>query len=81
MKKFAQTAILVAGLAGLSACASHGDTTYGDRTAGEKTFLEGQTRTETVSRSTANDGDMRTLQMCLEREQRLMDMNKACYRK
>lgn len=34
MKKFAQTAILIAGLAGLSACATGDTYEFGDRTAG-----------------------------------------------
>jgi hypothetical protein len=78
MKKFAQTAVLIAGLAGLSACASHGDDTYGDRTAGNKTMYSGQ-MDNTMTRAT--NAQMETLNMCLERESRLEEMNKACYRK
>jgi curli biogenesis system outer membrane secretion channel CsgG len=35
MKKFVQTAVLIAGLAGLSACASGDAATYDGRTAGD----------------------------------------------
>jgi len=62
MKKFAQTAIVIAGLAGLSACASDRTDTYNARTANSGT--------------TAN-----ALNMCQERENRLLAMNKSCYRK
>lgn len=76
MKKFAQTAVLIAGLAGLSACAGQDVwTPYGSRTAGE-----GQ---EVAYRapSSVNKGDMDSLKVCLERENRLLAMNKSCYRK
>ena len=74
MKKFAQTAILIAGLVGLSAC-THNDvwTPYGDRTAGEGS--------EVSVASNEDAAAMETLQMCLERENRLLEMNKSCYRK
>ena len=78
MKKFAQTAVLVAGLAGLSACASDDVwTPYGSRTAGE-----GMEATYTApARDTMVSGDEEALQMCLERENRLKAMNNSCYRK
>ena len=77
MKKFVQTAVLIAGLAGLSACASSDVwTPYGSRTAGE-----GEEVAYKPAAVKANSGDMETLKMCLERENRLMAMNKACYRK
>ncbi len=75
MKKFAQTAILIAGLAGLSACAASQADTYGDRTAGD-----GGERAY-VATSNGEAGDVQTLQMCLERENRLLEMNRSCYRK
>lgn len=73
IKTFAQTAILVAGLAGLSACASTGaqnSQPVGDRTAGSKVFA-GQVYD--------NAGD--ALAACQERVRRLEDLNRACYRK
>ena len=70
MKKFAQTAVLVAGLVGLSACASDGVSSYGDRTAGDKTF---------AGTTYDNTGD--ALTACNERVRRLEEMNKGCYRK
>ena len=71
MKKFAQTAVLLAGLIGLSACATDGTGTYGDRTAGKKTVFSG----------TTYDSSMDALAACNERVRRLEDMNKSCYRK
>lgn len=72
MKKFAQTALLVAGLVGLSACASSDTwTPYGTRTAGnngEEAYVPA-------------NADVQTLKMCIERENRLMELNKSCYRK
>ena len=65
MKKFAQTAVLIAGLAGLSACAtSDAGERNMDRTAGS------------VDRQYVDE-----LQLCNERVRRLEEMNKACYRK
>lgn len=74
MKKFVQTAVLVAGLAGLSACA--GDdvwTPYGSRTAGDKEVAE--------VTYTAPAVDTSALAQCQERARRLEGMNKSCYRK
>lgn len=65
MKKFAQTAILIAGLAGLSACAtSDAGERNMDRTAGG------------VERQSVE-----ALNICNERVRRLEEMNKSCYRK
>lgn len=71
MKKFAQTALVLAGLVGLSACASDADVwkPYGTRTAGDLGEV----------RYSSNNSD--ALKVCLERENRLLAMNKACYRK
>lgn len=72
MKKFAQTAILIAGLVSLSACASsNGVGDYGNRTAGDKTVYAGKVY------DTSGDA----LSACHERVRRLENMNKACYRK
>ena len=72
MKKFAQTAVLVAGLVGLSACASdNGVGSYGDRTAGDKTVFSGKVY------DTSGDA----LAACNERVRRLEEMNRSCYRK
>ena len=76
MKKFAQTAILIAGLAGLSACASNANTTqnsvpYGNRTAGHGTMA-------TIDEAPIMSG---ALASCQERARRLEDMNRSCYRK
>jgi|GEM_PF-1344439 len=76
MKKFAQTAVLFAGLVGLSACAGNDVwKPYGTRTAGDNGEVA------YVAPTAANTGDVKTLQMCLERENRLLSMNKSCYRK
>ncbi len=76
MKKFAQTAVLVAGLVGLSACASSDTwTPYGSRTAGS--ISEGTVSDTVFTRA----GNSDALNVCLERENRLMAMNKSCYRK
>lgn len=76
MKKFAQTAVIVAGLVGLSACANNDTwTPYGSRTAGDNGEMA------YVAPTVSNNGDVKTLQMCLERENRLLAMNKSCYRK
>lgn len=76
MKKFAQTAVLVAGLVGLSACAGNDVwQPYGSRTAGDNGEVA-----YTPAQSNSG-GDVKTLQMCLERENRLLAMNKSCYRK
>lgn len=76
MKKFAQTAVLVAGLVGLSACSSNDVwKPYGSRTAGD------MGETAYVAPVAVNNGDVKTLQMCMERENRLLAMNKSCYRK
>jgi hypothetical protein len=80
MKKFAQTAILIAGLAGLSACANNDVwTPYGSRTAGHNSEVEMMTKAPAVDMSSR--GDMSALRMCRERENRLLNMNKNCYRK
>jgi len=72
MKKFAQTAVLVAGLIGLSACASDdGIGSYGGRTAGDKTVFSGKVY------DTSSDA----LSACNERVRRLEEMNRSCYRK
>ena len=80
MKKFAQTAVLFAGLVGLSACANDVDVwkPYGSRTAGhmDQTTVSAPAAVASYSR-----GDMDTLKMCMERENRLLAMNKSCYRK
>jgi len=72
IKTFAQTAILVAGLAGLSACASSSQNSQpvGSRTAGSKIFA-GQ----------VYDSASDALAACQERVRRLEDLNRACYRK
>ena len=73
MKKFAQTAILIAGLAGLSACAGNAkdqnSVPYGNRTAGQGTV------------ATIEGGASGALESCQERARRLEDMNRSCYRK
>lgn len=79
MKKFAQTAVLIAGLAGLSACASNDVwTPYGTRTAGDGVKASAMSAPATMS---ATKGQMDELRMCRERENRLLAMNKSCYRK
>lgn len=78
MKKFAQTAVLVAGLIGLSACAGNSNDVwqpYGTRTAGDNSEVA------YVAPAVSNSGDVQTLKMCMERENRLLAMNKSCYRK
>jgi len=78
MKKFAQTAILVAGLAGLSACATDDVwTPYGTRTAGEGMEMT----MDAPKAAPTSNADMSALKMCRERENRLLAMNKNCYRK
>jgi len=67
MKKFAQTAILIAGLAGLSACASSGS---------EPEDFEGRT-----AGSVDTAAYYQALEDCRERVARLEEMNKQCYRK
>ncbi len=77
MKKFAQAAVLMAGVIGLSACAATEPTEpYGDRTAGDPYM-----RSMSQPVMTTDNGDMEALNMCLERESRLKAMNKSCYRK
>lgn len=77
MKKFAQTAVLVAGLAGLSACAGQDVwTPYGSRTAGDNDVAVVEAPV-----TTPNYADMDALKVCQERENRLLAMNKSCYRK
>jgi hypothetical protein len=77
MKKFAQTAVIIAGVIGLSACAGTAPTEpYGDRTAGDPNM---RSMSQPAMRS--DNGDMEALNMCLERESRLKSMNKSCYRK
>jgi len=72
MKKFAQSAILVAGLIGLSACAGQDVwTPYGSRTAGEGKEFAGKVY------DSSNDA----LMACQERVRRLESMNRSCYRK
>jgi hypothetical protein len=78
MKKFAQTAILIAGLAGLSACAADSSdvwTPYGKRTAGHAELND----LDMEGRATAVDTS--ALKVCRERETRLEAMNRSCYRK
>jgi len=65
MTKFVQTAVLIAGLAGLSACAtSDAGERNMDRTAGG------------VERN-----NIEAINICNERVRRLEEMNKSCYRK
>jgi hypothetical protein len=79
MKKFVQTAVLVAGLAGLSACATDDVwTPYGSRTAGEAEMSMYDMEGTTSAPAMVNDG---SLAMCQERARRLEDMNRSCYRK
>lgn len=77
MKKLAQTAILIAGIATLSACASDQDvwTPYGSRTAGQAELNE----YDMEGKATAVDTG--ALKVCREREARLEAMNRSCYRK
>ncbi len=78
MKKFAQIAVLVAGLVGLSACANNDVwTPYGSRTAGDNDVAP----VSAPVRNTVSRADMDALKMCQERENRLLAMNKSCYRK
>ena len=82
MKKFAQTAVLVAGLVGLSACAGNDVwKPYGSRTAGSNSEVTYSGSSVSVPSVSVNAGDMETLKMCMERENRLLAMNKSCYRK
>lgn len=78
MKKFAQTAVLIAGLAGLSACAGNGTMNqntvpYGNRTAGQGTMVNVDEDAPILSSG--------ALASCQERARRLEDMNRSCYRK
>lgn len=77
MKKFAQIAVLMAGLAGLAACSSVNSTDYQGRTAGH-TGGYGMSSEKTMSNDSSLDD---ALAMCQERARRLEDMNKSCYRK
>jgi len=82
MKKFAQTAVLVAGLVGLSACASDDVwTPYGTRTAGEGTEINYEAPRTVRPAPVADEFDTTDLRMCRERENRLLSMNRECYRK
>lgn len=75
MKKFAQTAILIAGLTGLSACSTNDVwTPYGSRTAGDNDVAE-------VTYSAPAAVNTGALSSCQERARRLESMNKTCYRK
>lgn len=77
MKKFTQTAVLIAGLAGLAACSSVNSTDYQGRTAGH-TGGYGMSSDAKMSSDSSVD---EALAMCQERARRLEDMNKSCYRK
>ena len=84
MKKFAQSAILVAGLIGLSACGSMNPSEpYGERTAGSvyKAGEKDMDRTAGQVDEVVVDVDVDALNICLEREKRLTAMNHSCYRK
>lgn len=77
--KFTQTAVFALALAGLTACAgtqSQNTVPYGNRTAGEATFET--VDAESLPRVVAPTG---ALAACKERENRLMNMNRSCYRK
>lgn len=81
MKKLAYTAVLIAGLAGLTACAGTADQNsvpYGNRTAGHAVMANVNKSEDT----TVVDADLTAeLAACEERARRLEDMNRSCYRK
>ena len=79
MKKFAQTAILVAGLVGLSACAGNNDVwvPQGVRTAGDATVADIQP----APRAAVSSATSGALASCQERARRLEGLNRSCYRK
>jgi hypothetical protein len=77
--KFTQTAVFALALAGLTACAgtsSQNTVPYGNRTAGDAVIET--VDAEAMPRVRVNNG---ALAACKERENRLMEMNRSCYRK